>query len=170
MSRRKVISTPDPAVAWAEKLWGELRTGLFSVEKTIAQIIHDKAWEPLGYNSFTEAWSAKLADISIASELRAHVVYEMYREGATEEDVARAVKGVGLDSAEAFKREMENGVPTSLATGRGKPKTKPDEFITVFVKVPREQHRKWSRIAKRNGTTLPRIMFAATEVEMGEQK
>jgi hypothetical protein len=166
--RKKVIDTPDPAVAWAEKLWADLRTGLLNVEKSIAQIIHDKAWEPLGYNSFTEAWAAQVTDITIAAELRAHVVYQMYREGATPEDVAAAVKYVSRDQAEQFKREMDNGVPAEIASGRKKPKGEPLPFVTVFVPVPRETHRAWTRVARNNDTTLAQIALRALETAMGE--
>ena len=169
-ARKKVVNASDPAVAWAEKLWGELRTGLLNVEKTIAQIIHDKSWEPLGYNSFTEAWAARLSDITIASELRSHVVYQMFREGSTPEDVAAAMKGVGIDSADAFKREMENGVPAEIATGRKKSKSEPLPYVTVFVPVPRDTHRMWNRVAKRNDTTLAQIALLALEAAIGEME
>lgn len=158
---RKVIQAADPAVSWAEKLWEQLHAGLLDVEKTIAQIIHDKAWEPLGYKDFTSAWSAKLSDITLAIELRPHVVFQMFREGATDEDVAAAVKGVGMETVDAYRREMDNGVPAKNATGRSKRKVQPLPFRTVFVQVPVDQHREWSRVAKRNKTTLAAIALEA---------
>ena len=152
---------------WAEQLWRDLRSGLLDVQKTIATIIAEKAWEPLGYASFTEAWSSRLADITIAPELRAHVVYEMFREGSTPDGVAAAMKGIGRESAEAFQREMENGVPAELATGRKPPKTEPLPYVTVFVPVPRETHRAWQRVAKRNKVTLAEVALAALEEAIG---
>ena len=146
---------------WAEQLWQDLRKGLLNIQLTITTIISEKAWEPLGYDSFTEAWSARLADVTIAPELRAHVVFEMFREGSTPEEVAAAMKGVGRDSADAFKSQMENGVPAELATGRKRPNTEPLPFVTVFVPVPRETHRAWKRVAKRNKVTLAEVALAA---------
>lgn len=158
---RKIIQGTDPAVAWADRLWEQLRTGLLDVEQTLAQIIHDKAWEPLGYPDFTSAWKARLSDVTLAVELRPHVVYEMFREGATPEDVAAAVKGVGLERAEAYRREMGNGVPATHARGRRTKPTKPLPFKTVFVQVPVAKHREWTRVAKRNNTTLAAIALEA---------
>lgn len=165
---RKIINTVDPAVGWAEKLWDQLRTGLLDVEKTIAQIIHDKAWEPLGYNDFTSAWAARLSDITLAVEVRPHVVYQMYREGSTPEDVAMAVKGVGLETANAYQREMNNGVPAKNASGRTPRPRAEVPFRTVFVQVPTADHRAWTRIAKRNNTTLAAIGLEAMAVAVGE--
>ena len=163
MTAVAIIETSD----WAEQLWRDLRTGLLDIQNTIATIIAEKAWEPLGYASFTEAWSARLADITIAPELRAHVVFEMFREGSTPEDVAAAMKGVGRESADAFKREMDNGVPADLASGRKPPKTEPLPYVTVFVPVPRETHRAWQRVAKRNKVSLAEVALAALEEAIG---
>lgn len=148
---------------WYEQLWQDLRTGLLNIEQNIKTIIAEKAWEPLGYESFTEAWSARLADVTIAPELRAHVVFEMFREGSTPDEVAAAMKGVGRDSADAFKSQMENGVPAELATGRTRPNTEPLPFVTVFVPVPRDKSLTWKRIAKRNKVTLAEVALAALE-------
>lgn len=146
---------------WYEQLWQDLRKGMFAMQQTITTIIAEKAWEPLGYDSFTEAWSARLADVTLGSELRAHVVFQMFREGSTPEEVAAAMKGVGRDSADAFKSQMENGVPAELATGRSRTNTEPLPFVTVFVPVPREAHRAWKRVAKRNKVTLAEVALAA---------
>ena len=164
---RKIIDTPDPAVAWAEKLWGQLATSLLATEKLITQIIHDKAWEPLGYHSFTEAWAARMADTRLGGELRAHVVYAMLREGSTPENVAAAINGISHRVAEQLADEMAAGVPASSAGQRRRPRD-PSPFKTVFVPVPRATHAKWERIAKSNDTTLGGVAFAALSEAMSE--
>ena len=66
-----MITTKDPAVAVAENLWEALRSGFLGTEKTIVEIIKARAWEPLGYETFTDAWVKEVADISIANEAAA---------------------------------------------------------------------------------------------------
>ena len=164
---KKVIEAADPSVAWAEKLWTELRTGLLNTEQTIAQIIHDKAWEPLGYGSFIEAWKVRLSDITFATELRPPVIYEMYRQGALPEDVALAVKGISRNGAEALKRQMDNGVPAKVATTRRRPNKQP-LFRTVFIAIPVANYREWDKVARRNDTTLPAVALEALAAAIGE--
>ena len=164
-TRRNTTTVSDPAVAWAEKLWAKLRTGLLNTEKTIAEIIHDKAWEPLGYDSFTEAWSAKLADITIATELRAHVVYQMLHEGSDYDDIAHAVKGVGRDAAKVLDRQRRNGVPANLATTavRAYTRRKPDTAKVLHLHLGSMKLQRYRRIAKKLDLSVEQIALEAVE-------
>ena len=111
-----MIATKDPAVAGAENLWEALRSGFLGTEKTIVEIIKARAWEPLGYETFTDAWVKEVADTSIANELLPHVVYQMFAEGLTVDEVAETVKGIGADRAESLDRQRRHGIPAHAAS------------------------------------------------------
>ena len=111
-----MIATKNPAVAVAENLWEALRSGFLGTEKTIVEIIKARAWEPLGYETFTDAWVKEVADISIANELLPHVVYQMFAEGLTVDEVAETVKGIGADRAESLDRQRRHGIPAHAAS------------------------------------------------------
>lgn len=100
----------------ATKLWEQLRSHFVNAQKVIEEIIETQAWEPMGYASFAEAWAAQMFDITIASEIRPYVVYQMITEGASDEQVAAHVKGMGRDRAAALRRQRGNGVPARLAS------------------------------------------------------
>ena len=156
-----IVDTPDPAIVWAEKLWEHLQQGFLDIEATIIAIIEAKAWEPLGYESFAKAWVDKMSNISIAIELRPHVVYQMFSEGLTPEQVAAAVKGIGVKMAEALKRQRDNGVPADLVTPSKS--RKPLPYTTLFIKVPRDTLKQWKAIAKANGMKVEEVAFPAVE-------
>lgn len=106
----------DPSVAWARSLWDRLKDAFAQTEKSIAELIAARAWEPLGYSTFAEAWKAEMKDVELASQLRPHIVYQLFDEGMTPEEVAANVKGVGQDGAKALKSNKDNGVPANKAT------------------------------------------------------
>ena len=97
----------------ASELWRAL-----DPRGVIEDIIETRAWEPLGYSSFSEAWPAEMADITLPAELRAHVVYQMLADGTSVDDIACAVKGVGRDRVESLKRQRLSGVPPGDASLR----------------------------------------------------
>ncbi|MFI8660776.1 hypothetical protein ACIGKR_12360 [Rhodococcus qingshengii] len=109
-------------VKQAEKMWADLKGHFVNAEKTIIQIIQARAWEPLGYDSFVEAWQEKMAGVRLAStELRAHVVYAMFDEGLSEagvNDVLGVGSGIGPSQVKVLKRQKLNGVPAAAATCR----------------------------------------------------
>lgn len=102
--------------AQATALWADLRHHLMNAERVIAEIIETRAWEPLGYSSFAEAWDEQnLSDITFAPEIRAHVVYALLDGGLADEEVAAQVKGVGRARAERLREQKSDGVPASDA-------------------------------------------------------
>ena len=171
MSKTIMIDTPDPSVAWAEKLWERLHSGLLDSQKSIIAIIEAKAWEPLGYESFSKAWIDKMTDITIAVELRPHVVYEMFKDGLRPEDAARVVPGIGIETAKALKRQRDNGVPANKATtvvrqhNRGRP-----QKHWLSIELDAEVHQEWHRIAKEHNTTVADIAIPAIAKVMDKLK
>jgi hypothetical protein len=67
----KVTTVNDPTVASTETLWERLHSGLLDAQNCIVEIIDTRAWETLGYESFSKARLDRMSDISIATELRA---------------------------------------------------------------------------------------------------
>jgi hypothetical protein len=151
MAPKPVNTVTDPAVAWAEKLWQRLETGLLDTQNTIIAIIDAHAWEPLGYESFSKAWIDRImSKITIAAELRPHVVYQMFSEGLTAKQVAAAVKGVSPDTAARLKEQQDRGVPADAAaiTVRQHRRKHPGNWRFLHLKVDTGTLAEWHRIAR----------------------
>lgn len=87
----------------ASALWADLRGSFINAEKRIVEIIELKAWEPLGFESFAEAWASKMHGIRLATEeVRAHVVY-----ADVERNLLPAAAGLGGAGFPA----PESGIP-----------------------------------------------------------
>ena len=103
----------------AEQLWTRLSDGLNDVEATLIEIIESKAWEPLGYASFTDAWNDRLKDSRLANRtdmLRAHVVYALFAEGLTDEEVIVLAK-VPDARVKNLRAAVAANVPAERAAG-----------------------------------------------------
>lgn len=88
----------------AQALWNRLRSGLLGVEQSLKEIVENRAWEPLGYASFSEAWKAELAGLKLAGAVQASAVLALYSSGATAEEVQEVVEGVGPKKAKAYQQ------------------------------------------------------------------
>lgn len=121
----------------AQKLWGLLRQHFINFERTLEEIVEKRAWDPMGYASFPEAWTAQMGDVTLAAEFRPHVVYAYFDAGASVDDVAAGVKGIGRDRAESLDRQRRNGVPAGHASLGGKWHNKDSDTTIV-----REHERK----------------------------
>ena len=169
----------------AMRLWDQLRMGLFLVEDTIQKIIEQKAWEPLGYESFFEAWDDKMSDISLAKEIQIRAVYQMLAEGVDADRIAMSVKGIGPATLENIKRERQSGTPPELATGlpprpprskaSNKPvyvpphfREKPSPDSVIKIDVGPTMFAEYARIAKRLGRSVPDIAKEAIEAKFAE--
>ncbi|HKS94584.1 MAG TPA: hypothetical protein VJV74_00460 [Terriglobia bacterium] len=178
-----MASTIADAVKDAIDLWDQLRVGLFLVEDTIQKIIEQKAWEPLGYDSFFEAWDDKMSDISLAKEIQIRAAYQMLAEGVDADRIAMSVKGIGPRTVENIKRERENGLTADQARGAA-PRTsatrdKPNFRRSTFTKDPEPRSvikidvgptmfAEYARIAKKLGRSVPDIAKEAIEARFAE--
>lgn len=132
--------------AAAGKMWDELRGHLVNAEKCIAKIIDAKAWEPLGYTSFAEAWAARMQGVPLATDvMRAHVVYAMFDAGLDDAEVLDATgigSQVGPRSVAALRRQKAAGVPPELASTRVKAhyRKKPGAPRTVHVELTEREY------------------------------
>ena len=175
--KRPIKDTKDPAVAWAEKLWERLHSSLLDSQKTIVEIIAARAWEPLGYESFSKAWVDKMSGIAIASELLPHVVYELLDEGLPAAEVASAVKGVGPGFVERLKEQKDSGVPVekaAMTVVRRHRRKLPGQPSHLHIEVDSATLKRWQRIARQYGVTvqevaLPAIAAAFEELSDGAE-
>lgn len=148
--------------AHAERLWLNLQSNFLDATKIIIEIIETEAWKP-AYESFTDAWADKMSNISLASELLPHVVYQMFGEGATVEEVADKVKGVGPEKAKSLKRQRQSGVPASEASTvvREHSRRRPTRYWISF-EIDLDTNREYHNKAKRHGTTVSDVAMRAT--------
>lgn len=173
---------PEISAREAQKLWGLLRQHFINFERTLEEIVDKRAWEPMGYASFPEAWTAQMGDITLAAELRPHVVYAYFDAGASIGDVAAGVKGIGRDRAEALNRQRDSGVPASDASLRGKwhnkqddttvvrehERKKPSEAGTLHIALSPLKYKRYQKIAKKLGMTVEDIARDAIDAKFGE--
>ena len=95
MTELKAKANEALAARQAGDLWDSLRDNLVNAEATLTKIIETRAWEPLGYSNFLEAWNDRLKGVRLATDaMRAAVVYAMLDSGASDREVVEAA-GVG---------------------------------------------------------------------------
>lgn len=99
----------------AQKLWGQLRNAILNLEGLLEEIVEKRAWEPLGYNTFHDAWEKELAGVKLAGAMQSKVIYAMFSAGATPNDVASAVEGIGSVKAKAYEEAYDKALPVNLA-------------------------------------------------------
>lgn len=151
----------------AAALWRELRSAFVNLERIVTDIIAYRAWEPLGYETFTEAWAAKMGGIRLAStELRARVVYAMFNDGLNVEQVASQFgvgSGVTPEAVDYLKRQADNGVPPEAAdiTVRRHKRRKAGPPRRIVVEVTAAEMSMFKRKAKANGVDINDVFLTA---------
>lgn len=139
----------------ANALWDSLHDHLVNAEKVIVQIVEAKAWEPLGYDTFAEAWSDRMEGVRLATEMaRVHVVYALFGEGRTPAQV-RDILGsqVGDAALEKLHKQHKAGVPADLASTRVRAHERalPRPAGTIKVRVSPEEYDYYKSLAKALG-------------------
>lgn len=109
-------------VAEAEAAWAELRSHLTNVDRAVRRIIETRAWEPLGYGTFAEAWADRMRGVRLASTIaQAFAVYALIDDGLDKKaalDALGSESGVASARFDALARQREAGVPPELASTR----------------------------------------------------
>lgn len=109
-----------PGEREASAMWDELRSALANFERVLAKIVETKAWEPLGYANFAEAWQDRMRGTRLATaQAAATVVYGLLDSGVKPEAVPNVLgpsSGVGAAKVAVLARQREHGVPPALAT------------------------------------------------------
>ena len=112
----------DRDATQASALWDELRSALANFERVLTQIVETRAWEPLGYANFAEAWQDRMRGTRLATaQAAATVVYGLLDAGVPKEripDVLGPGSNVGPAKVAVIARQRDNGVPASIATDR----------------------------------------------------
>lgn len=171
MARKPVTTVKDPAIAWADQLWKRLESNLLDAQSTIIAIIDARAWEPLGYESFSKAWIDRImSTVTISAELRPHVVYQMFSEGLTSDQVADVVKGVTPETAARLKEQQEHGVPADQASTvvRRHRRKLPGEWGFLHLKVSTAELKDWHRIAKKHRRLAKDVAVEAVRAAFDE--
>jgi hypothetical protein len=147
----------------AQAMWDRVWQTLSDHEAAIREVIDKKAWLPLGFETFADAWfGLNHNDISLARELRPHVVVQLLSEGLTEDEVADAVKGIGPELAARINKERKAGVPAdqmSLVKQHSR-LTRPH---TLHIYVGAEQMEEFHRIVTSLGYPSTHVLAVALE-------
>lgn len=99
----------------ANNLFDQLRSNLLAAQDAIEEVITTRAWEPLGYDTFAEAWEERLHDVKLTGVMRVTVVYAMFNEGASNMDVASTLAGVGGTTVTALRSAYAAGMTPKQA-------------------------------------------------------
>lgn len=152
--------TSQQAVA----LWQQLQQHFVNAASVIEEIIERRAWEPMGYESFTEAWHAQMGTVTLALEVRPHVVYQMVTEGYDYDAIAEMVKGVGRDRVESLDRQRRNGVPArdaSMSVVREHMRKQASVAGTLHIPVGPIALQRYKQIAAKRELTVEQIAAEA---------
>lgn len=106
--------------AEAQQAWDDLRQAFGNFEKALRRVIETRAWEPLGYASFGEAWSDRMHGFRLTTALtKAVTVYMLIDEGMDRDAAIKTLgpsSGVGPSTFDTLARQKDNGVPAEFAT------------------------------------------------------
>lgn len=156
--------------AKAAALWDKLRANFLDQELILKEIISERAWEPLGYQTFADAWNAKMSHVTLFAEFRPHVVYQLLAEGSSPEDVAASVRGIGPESAEFLDRQRKSGLAADEASTvvREHNRKLPSPDDTLHVKVGKTWLTEYRRIAKRLDLNVEQVAKQAIAARFKE--
>lgn len=99
----------------AQALWNGLRAALISLDQNLQKIVETRAWEPLGYATFTEAWREQMSGVSMSGVQRVTAVYALMDSGASDNEVAMAVDGITPFRAERIRDAWAAGAKPHVA-------------------------------------------------------
>lgn len=161
MTAAKKLSSNS--VQQAEALWSSLRDAFANAEKVIIEIISSKAWEPLGYKSFAEAWTDRMAGVPLATDVvRAHVVYALFDNGLDEVEAVQTLgigSRVGVSAAKRLKEQHEAGVPPSMASTRVRShlRNRPSAPRTIHVPLSADEYAEFRDLALSRGVDVSEL-------------
>lgn len=142
----------------AEQLWGELAGGFATIESVIPRIIAEKAWEPLGYTTFAEAWADRLKGHRLAtSEPMARVLYALMDDGASDMQMIELI-GTQLSPEVAARVRVQHdaGVPPEYASVRAHARKLPGRPRFVRVELREEEYEDLRVLLDRRNETVER--------------
>lgn len=155
------MSKDQIAKAEAVAMWDRLRDQFINATRAIKAIIATKAWEPLGYQSFAQAWRKEMSGITLAEEIRPHIVYQLIEDNVPLAEIADMVGGIGPTLAESLARQHRNGVPADAAVVREHVRRKPRPADTLHLKVGTTMFYEYRRVAAELGQNVEEIAIEA---------
>lgn len=140
----------------AEAMWSSLRDALANVEEAIKKIVAAKAWKPLGFETFAEAWDARMGGVALANSIKPYVIYAMLDESLTLDDIA-SITGWGIDQVSRAAEDYKIGVPVEGATVvRQHVRRSPGEERSVHLLFEPDELFWLKEVAKSQGRNLRR--------------
>ena len=141
----------------AEALWASMSEALTNFEASLGEVIETRAWEPLGYKSFSEAWADRMSTHVLSSPVgKATVVYQMLDEGIVPDEIALSTSGLGPTQVETLAQKKANGVRVADATTFRRRETFvnfPTEARTLHIKPSKRDYDKFCKIALELGVS-----------------
>lgn len=134
-----------PDVASAIRLWDDLKSALTKFEAALEAVINARAWEPLGYASFAEAWADRMQGTRLStSRQAATVVYALLDGGASREEVLMSLgpgSGVAPMTLDRLIEQRSAGVPADLASTRVRSheRSRPSPPSRIVVELTHEE-------------------------------
>lgn len=139
----------------AAELWVSLRASFTVTTATIARIVETKAWEPLGYSSFREAWTEEVGlDEAMSPAVVDMVAVRFALEGAPDEEIL-SVKGVGPSKLRAVKVAARVGLDKPVLR-RATQAALPGPTRRVSVDFRPEERERFVALSEATGSTLQR--------------
>lgn len=111
---------------------------MFNAGAKLEQMIEVESWKADGFDTLLDFWNAKCSDLPFTLAEKKPAIYHMLGEGAEPEEIARAVRGVGVAAVESLKQDKAEGVPPEAASTRGRRAVNNDGEVVEIVRKRRD--------------------------------
>ena len=142
--------------AQAAQMWDDLRDAFSNLEEKLIAIIQAKAWEPLGYESFAEAWTDRMQGFRLATDhMKAQVVYALLEDGKEQEEVLDLLgTQVSTQAVSDLAAQRDIGVPAEFATVRRHFRRLPGRPRFIRVELREDEFEDLRIVLSRKGQTV----------------
>lgn len=145
------MSKETLTVEQASALWDSLRDAFTNLHDAIRRTIEAKAWRPLGYETFTQAWDDRMKGMPLANAVKPYVIYAMLDEGQSIEDITGATNW-GADQVGRAAEDYRYGIPPEGATVvRRHFRRAPGAPSRVHIEFPAHEYERIAGIATAQG-------------------
>lgn len=118
----------------AEELFARLNDRLNDAEAILVEVIKAKAWEPLGYPSFVDAWNARIHCRLATTAMKGHVIYAALDEGLDRDEIVATFRVPDSQVDLAIQAKRQGIPPEGYTWVRQHPRRReraPDRIIRV---------------------------------------
>lgn len=151
----------------AQALLDSIRTDLLHVEENIVKFIRARGWEPLGFDTFIEAWNANMKGVRLSTDaLKAHVVFAMFEDGLSDEEIIRAT-GVGDATVGRMRERKADGIDPKYVSVRPHTKSYPEPSKSIRLEFDTHEEKKyWEDLCDAKGRNLHELCLRASRAEL----